>query len=37
MEKGEQGQSVLLLLAVAAVRLWREGSRRCLGYRIVRL
>jgi hypothetical protein len=36
-EKGEQGQPVLLLLAVAAVRLWREGSRRCLGYRIVRL
>jgi hypothetical protein len=36
-EKGEQGQPVLLLLAVAAVRLWREGSRRCLGYKIVRL
>jgi hypothetical protein len=36
-EKSEQGQPVLLLLlllAVAAVRLWREGSRRCLRYRI---
>jgi hypothetical protein len=36
-EKGEQGQPMLLMLAVAAVRPWREGSRRCLGYRIVRL
>jgi hypothetical protein len=35
--EGEQGQPVLLLLAGATVRLWREGSRRCLGYRIVRL